>query len=182
MTLRDRAILHTLELEGGYVDHPDDPGGETNFGISKRSYPHLDIRNLTREQAIQIYVRDYWDQIPADLPDGLRWMAFDSAVNHGVERALGWLSASPGLLSYTATRLRFYSRLMTFPTFGVGWVRRVASVLEEIRAWYDTLPPSRAETVVFNGFGDRPIILRDDFNWRVRGAKIDITRATPAEE
>ena len=45
--------------EGGYVNHPDDPGGETNFGISKKEYPHLDIKNLDREDAMAIYKRDY---------------------------------------------------------------------------------------------------------------------------
>ena len=45
--------------EGGYVDHPDDPGGETNFGISKKEYPLLDIKNLDREDAMAIYKRDY---------------------------------------------------------------------------------------------------------------------------
>lgn len=52
-------ISRLIELEGGYVNDPADPGGETKYGISKRSYPHLDIRNLTVEQATEIYQRDW---------------------------------------------------------------------------------------------------------------------------
>ena len=48
-----------IEREGGYVNDPDDPGGETKFGISKRAYPHLDIKNLTEEHAADIYYNDY---------------------------------------------------------------------------------------------------------------------------
>ncbi|WP_425526518.1 glycosyl hydrolase 108 family protein [Xanthomonas oryzae] len=49
-----------LSHEGGYVNDPRDPGGETQWGISKRAYPELNIRALTRDQAIEIYRRDYW--------------------------------------------------------------------------------------------------------------------------
>jgi len=56
----DLAIPTILTNEGGYVNNVSDPGGETNFGISKRSYPDLDIRNLTREDATEIYRRDFW--------------------------------------------------------------------------------------------------------------------------
>jgi lysozyme family protein len=55
-----RAAERVLQDEGGYVCDPDDPGGETKWGISKRQYPGLDIKHLTREQAIAIYWRDYW--------------------------------------------------------------------------------------------------------------------------
>lgn len=54
------AVEDLLALEGRYVNDVGDPGGETNFGISKRSYPELDIKNLTREHAIEIYRRDWW--------------------------------------------------------------------------------------------------------------------------
>ena len=54
------AINKILKNEGGYVFDPVDPGGETQFGISKRSYPNIDIKNLTRNQAIDIYFEDYW--------------------------------------------------------------------------------------------------------------------------
>ena len=56
------AVEMVLQHEGGYVYDPSDPGGETKFGISKRSYPHLDIANLTREDAIAIYRRDWWER------------------------------------------------------------------------------------------------------------------------
>ncbi len=56
------AVEMVLQHEGGYVNDPSDPGGETKYGISKRSYPHLDIANLTREEAIAIYRRDWWER------------------------------------------------------------------------------------------------------------------------
>lgn len=65
MTAEDRfryAVEVVLRHEGGYVNDPSDPGGETKYGISKRSYPHLDIANLTREEAIAIYRRDWWER------------------------------------------------------------------------------------------------------------------------
>lgn len=56
----NNAIQKVLEHEGGYVNDPRDSGGETNFGISKRAYPNLKIRDLTKEDAIAIYLKDYW--------------------------------------------------------------------------------------------------------------------------
>jgi lysozyme family protein len=60
MAIFEDAIPTVLENEGGYVNDPNDPGGETNFGISKRAYPLLDIKNLTKEGATAIYLRDFW--------------------------------------------------------------------------------------------------------------------------
>ena len=81
-----QAIDVVLKHEGGYVKNPADPGGETNYGISKRAYPQLDIKNLTVKQAKQIYRRDYWKY------DGIRGQrlatkVFDLAVNMGPARA-----------------------------------------------------------------------------------------------
>ncbi len=56
----NKAVRIILAHEGGYVNHPADPGGETNMGISKRSYPDLDIKNLTVAMAKEIYFRDFW--------------------------------------------------------------------------------------------------------------------------
>ena len=78
----NRAVEHLLVEEGGYVNHPEDPGGETKFGISKRAYPSLNIKDLTVNEAKEIYKRDYWDHFPMDdLPDGVAFSLFDFAVN-----------------------------------------------------------------------------------------------------
>lgn len=79
-----KAIDFVLSYEGGLVDNPADPGGLTNFGISSRSYPSVDIRNLTREEASNIYRRDYWNSVHGDeLPEALAIATFDAAVNQG---------------------------------------------------------------------------------------------------
>jgi lysozyme family protein len=84
--------------EGGYVNDPRDPGGETRFGISKRAYPHLDIKTLTLEQARGIYRADYWDACRCDdLPAALRLMVFDCAVNQGAEAAQRFLQEAAGV-------------------------------------------------------------------------------------
>jgi lysozyme family protein len=78
------AIEFVLKHEGGLVDHPDDPGGLTNFGISKRSFPELDIRNLTEEDAMQIYYKKYWLRYRInELPPYIRKIIFDGVVNMG---------------------------------------------------------------------------------------------------
>jgi lysozyme family protein len=87
-----------LAHEGGYVNDPHDPGGETKYGLSRRSYPHLDIKNLTRGQAIAIYRRDWWDRLRVgeiENPD-VSAKVFDLCVNMGagtgirlLQRALG---------------------------------------------------------------------------------------------
>lgn len=79
------AIAHTLKWEGGYVNHPNDPGGETNFGITKAQYPTVDIKNLTKEQAIEIYRADYVPKVHLNDITVLRsgWKLFDMSVNMG---------------------------------------------------------------------------------------------------
>ena len=70
MTNFETAINRILSHEGGYVDNPADPGGRTQWGISQRSYPNLDIKSLTRDQAIALYERDFWEPIKV-FPWGL---------------------------------------------------------------------------------------------------------------
>jgi len=79
-----------LQNEGGYVFNPADPGGETNFGISKKSYPDVDIKALTRQQAEEIYFRDYWSKLPFEqvTPDQLALQLFDMSVNAGSKIAV----------------------------------------------------------------------------------------------
>jgi len=94
MSKFELAIPLTLKNEGRYVDSKNDPGGETNFGLSKRSYPKLDIKALTVEEATEIYRRDFW------MFDGINDQAlankiFDMSVNMGamafrvLQRSLG---------------------------------------------------------------------------------------------
>ena len=82
------AVAFVLAKEGGYVQHPSDPGGETNFGISKRAYPHEDIANLTKQRAALLYHRDYWRAVRShELPTGIALAVFDGAVQHGTVTA-----------------------------------------------------------------------------------------------
>lgn len=85
----EKALAFTLRWEGGYVNDPNDPGKETNFGISRKAYPHEDIKNMTKARATEIYRRDFWNKIGGDeLPDGVGMAVFDFAVNSGVRRAV----------------------------------------------------------------------------------------------
>lgn len=88
-TLFESAITKLLKDEGGYVDHKNDKGGETAFGISKRSYPNVDIKNLTIEKAKDIYYTDFWKTGPYDLLTNapLAEKTFNTAVNAGNSRA-----------------------------------------------------------------------------------------------
>jgi lysozyme family protein len=83
------AFNFMIPHEGGYVNDPDDPGSETNFGISKRSYPDLDIAALTLEDAAAIYQRDFWDnQYYSEIKSQpVANKVFDLAVNMGTNRA-----------------------------------------------------------------------------------------------
>jgi lysozyme family protein len=145
----DRLIWH----EGGYANDPDDPGGETNWGISKRAYPNLVIKALTREQAREIYQRDFWNRIHADaLYDAVAFQLFDFAVNSGTETAVRYLQRAVGVADdghwgpvsqaaavsmsesdqvmwLCAERLDFMTRLKNWPHAGKGWARRIAENL-----------------------------------------------------
>lgn len=153
MSSFDTAIARVLKNEGGYVNHVNDPGGETNFGISKRSYPNVDIKNLTREQAIEIYRRDFWQAVHADeMPAAVTYQALDFAVNSGISTAIRKLQWAAGvvddghwgpvtraavaavapaqlLLRFIAARLDFQRKLSTWPTFGNGWAGRTVENL-----------------------------------------------------
>lgn len=75
-----------------YENDPDDSGGETKFGIDKESHPDVDIRNLTRDRARQIYWTEYWNAVHAEeLPVGVGEVVADIGVNNGKDRAARWL-------------------------------------------------------------------------------------------
>ena len=95
------AVEKILEYEGGYIDNPNDYGGETNFGISKRQYPNLDIKALDRETAIGIYYRDYWCRFQGDqlASQAVAEELMDTAVNMGWNRAGMFLQEALNLLT-----------------------------------------------------------------------------------
>ena len=152
----EQALVHLLRSEGGFVDHPSDPGQETNHGITERvARQHGytgDMRDLPLSVATTIYRKQYWAMIKADqLPEALRFHVFDAAVNSGNVQAIRWLQMCAGVktdgiigpitlraaadvspVEYSAMRLRFMTNLPTWGAFGKGWARRICDNLELI--------------------------------------------------
>lgn len=152
----DKAFEVLIGHEGGYVNNPSDPGGETKYGVSKRAYPDVDIANLTIEQAKAIYLRDYWQRARCDeLPPTVAFQVFDTAVNSGIGQSIRFLQRAVGVADdghvgpltinavrrldaesiaarFNGHRLEFMTKLSTFDVFGRGWARRIAKNLQEI--------------------------------------------------
>lgn len=153
----DQAYDRLMGHEGGYANHPDDPGGETMWGVTARVARAAGytgpMRDLPRETAKAIYRAQYWAPVKADqLPAAVRFDVFDGAVNSGVKQSVKWLqeaagatpdgaigpltlaaamAAGPALSArYNAARLRFMTDLPTWPSFGKGWARRIAANLQ----------------------------------------------------
>jgi lysozyme family protein len=103
----EEAISHILKWEGGYVNHPADPGGMTNLGVTKRVWEEWikrpasesDMRSLTREMVEPLYKQRYWDAVRGDdLPSGVDLCVFDCAVNAGVGRSSRFLQRVVGVV------------------------------------------------------------------------------------
>jgi lysozyme family protein len=157
------SLQKVIEHEGGYVNHPADPGGMTNLGVTKRVWEEWvghpvgekEMRALTAAQVAPLYKRKYWDAIHGDqLPSGLDYCLFDTAINSGVGRASKFIQEMVGVAAdgaignntllaisqfkdvkmlvdeYCDKRLDFLQKLKTWPVFGKGWGRRVADVRE----------------------------------------------------
>tara|TARA_R110000824_G_scaffold96754_1_gene231456 strand:- start:117 stop:590 length:474 start_codon:yes stop_codon:yes gene_type:complete len=153
----DGAIGTVLEHEGGYVNDAEDPGGETKFGISKRSYPDVNIATLTEVEARDIYRRDFWDAGKYYRIDdqAVAGKVFDLAVNMGIRQAnkliqravraasgrelvddgilgplsFGAINLSPPAMVLAALRSEAagYYRLLDKPRFLRGWLNRAYS-------------------------------------------------------
>lgn len=147
----DQAFEILIGHEGGYVNDPNDPGGETKYGISKRAYPGEDIRAMTEERAKMLYKRDYWGPSGADsLPDAIKFDVFDTAVNAGVKTAIRMLQRAvreieDGILGprtlqaansfggdklrlrFSAVRRLHWASLTSWKNFGKGWTIRQAN-------------------------------------------------------
>ena len=154
----DTAFHKLLGQEGGFVDHPSDPGGATNWGVTQavaRANGYTgSIRDFPVDMAKAIYWRQYWVPIKADdLPPAIRYAVFDAAVNSGAKQAVKWLQRAIGvnddgvvgpqtmtfaraanpdfvLRRMLGERLQFMTDLKTWQAFGRGWARRIAEVLQ----------------------------------------------------
>lgn len=150
----EKAFDILLGHEGGFVDHPKDPGGATRYGVTQlvaRKYGYRgDMKEFPLSEAKIIARAAYWDEVEADsMPDAIRFDLFDGAYNSGPVQAIKWLqraatadddgvigpktlaavrAADPQKLAkrYNGFRLMFLTDLGTWPTFGRGWARRVA--------------------------------------------------------
>ena len=152
----DKAFHELLGHEGGYSTHSDDPGGATMWGVTERvaranGYKGS-MKELPVEKAKEIYRKDYWDAVQADiLPDELRYTIFDAAVNSGPVQAIKWLQAclnveqvgvlgpktkaalsvntKPLKAKYLGIRLMFMTDLKNWKSFNRGWAKRIATLL-----------------------------------------------------
>jgi|TARA_X000001382_G_scaffold41565_1_gene27951 lysozyme family protein len=155
----DECLKMLLHHEGGYVNHPKDPGGETNLGVTKRVYEKWggtkDMKDLTVEDVAPIYKKNYWNRCKCDdLESGVDWVVFDWAVNSGTGRSAKAIqkicgasqdgAIGPKTLALIKTqdteyvieefgkiRQNFYESLKTFDTFGKGWTRRNKETTEK---------------------------------------------------
>jgi lysozyme family protein len=145
-----------IQREGGYVNDPDDPGKETKFGISKRSYPALDIPNLTEEDARDVYLVDFWQPAGCDgMPQVVADAVFDFAVTSSVRRSVRVLQQAAGVpidgvvgpntlaavagaadlvaARFTLIRMAYYAELAVKQKknqkYLAGWILRSVAVL-----------------------------------------------------
>lgn len=128
------AIDFVFKYEGGYVNHPKDPGGPTNRGITLKTAQAFwkpdataeDIKAMPKSVAENIYRKQYADKVGFDtLPAGIDLVCFDAAVLSGPGRAKSWLKDTKTISEYQAKRLAFYQSLKHWPTFGAGWTNRL---------------------------------------------------------
>jgi lysozyme family protein len=129
----EKAMAFVFKWEGGYSMDPSDPGGETNWGISKKAHPDLDIKNLTKEQAKEIYHEDYWKATGCYIwPDKFDIVVFDTAVNVGPARALNFAKMTQDWKDYLFIRMNYYAGL-NLAKYLKGWINRVIDLWSLLR-------------------------------------------------
>lgn len=154
----DQAFIELLGHEGGYSNDPNDPGGETNWGITvavARENGYIgSMKDMDQSVAKAIYTKKYWLEAFEQLPYPVAFQVFDAAVNSGVGQAVRWLQRAVGaaddgklgpvtlqaakaadplklVLLFNAERLAFMTNLSTWSSFGKGWARRIAANLKK---------------------------------------------------
>lgn len=163
LTFED-ALGLVLQHEGGFVNHPQDPGGMTNLGVTRRVWEEWlghpvtekEMKALTPAVVAPMYRQKYWDKV-SNLPAHLTYCAFDFAVNSGPGRAIKILQECAGLVAdgiigpktksitvsvdqYCDARLSYLKSLPHWPTFGKGWERRVEDVRKKMKGSGPGLP------------------------------------------
>lgn len=134
----EKILDHILILEGGYVNHPADPGGETKYGISKRAYPEEDIKNLTKGRAKELYKRDYVSKIVDEhMTFAQKAFMIDTGVNMGIGTARRFWQESGGeMKQLVALRNTRYDGLVKknpkLAAFRKGWANRMVSLIQFI--------------------------------------------------
>ena len=143
-----------LKSEGGWVNNPNDPGGETNLGVTKAvweeyvGHPVTTMKNLTKDDVAPLYEQKYWRVCYGEvLPRGLDFLCFSFGINAGSGRSVKLLQQSLGLVSdgiigpkvmqklresniadviksFSESRREYYKSLKNFPIFGKGWISR----------------------------------------------------------
>jgi len=141
----------TKRWEGGWSDHPADPGGKTMYGVTEAVYrawlkkhgkAPKPVRQITIEEAERLFYEEYWVACGGPgLALGVDLATYDASVNSGVARGRKWLMASIGgpdhetVKRICAKRLSFMQGLAIWKTFGKGWARRVADIEAKGVAW-----------------------------------------------
>jgi len=158
----ETAFAKLLGHEGDFSDHAADPGGATRFGVTEAVAREVGYRGDMRELPLDLAQRTYrarycyWTAVRAEeLPPAVRYAVFDAAVNSGVRQAVRWLQRAVGVAddgvigpvtlaavrerdpqalaaNMLGQRLRFMTDLSTWQTFGKGWARRVADLLQGV--------------------------------------------------
>lgn len=155
----DKCFRELIVNEGAYSNHPQDKGGETMYGITRetaRAYGYTGaMRNMPLSAAKEIYRKGFWEKNKCHLmPHVLAFHVFDACVNHGAGNATRFLQRALGVaddgiigkvtisaflhhenllalvVAFNAERLKFYTKLNSFNSFGRGWINRVARNLE----------------------------------------------------
>ena len=153
----DKAFHELLGNEGGYSNHPSDPGGETMWGVTKRvarahGYKGR-MKLLPLKKAKAIYRESYWDKHFDYMPYRVAFNVFDACVNHGLRTGIKLLQRAVGavddgfmgretlfkvmlaeelevVLLFNSARLSYYTKIRTWSSFGKGWTNRVAHNLK----------------------------------------------------
>lgn len=143
----DAIMEYVFKDEGGYVNHPKDPGGATNMGVTQRTYDWYcelnkisskNVKDLTKEEAKQVYHQLFWEKSGAkEIAENgnaeLAYVVFDTAIHSGVARAKKLLAKSGGdAEKMLENRLAFLQGLKNWSTFGRGWTARIDKIESRI--------------------------------------------------